>query len=358
VNFSDYDTVMNTDFETLQKRMLGVQDIINYLNDSKIMTTLEAEVKGNYSYNDKGGYYVNKNNEKTTYKNIINDLTESLSKNTFDYEIENGFMTKDDIKAALDARLKDKFTQTGSITQKTEFNYATGEAEEINAWDVSKNEYSVDKPKTFKAFTYNADGTRKEGGEFGVQALADYNMNLTSPKEITVNERKGDGTIQSKKINGVAIEGAEVLNPDGSVTIIPGKSYASFGTKSVIKDTGDKKCKRYMVVQQVRMEVPTKQEASTESTDKSPGFNTYSTQDHFIVLNKNGVGTGTKSKVEKEITDSQKKKNYDSGYSNLNRLGKEKLKQNTGNNVQQSKPKTVMQNGVVYTLNEQTGEYE
>jgi len=182
-------------------------------------------------------------------------------------------------------------------------------------------------------------------------------MNLTSPKEITVNERKGDGTIQSKKINGVAIEGVEVLNPDGSVTIIPGKSYASFGTMSVIKDPGDKKGKRYMVVQQVRMEVPTKQEAS-KGLDASPGFDTYSTQDHFIVLNKNGVGTGTKSKVEKEITDPQKKKNYDSGYSNLNRLGKEKLKQNTGNNVQQSKPKTVMQNGVVYTLNEQTGEYE
>jgi hypothetical protein len=131
-----------------------------------------------------------------------------------------------------------------------------------------------------------------------------------------------------------------VLNPDGSVTIIPGKSYASFGTMSVIKDPGDKKGKRYMVVQQVRMEVPTKQ-ASGEGPDKSPGFDTYSTQDHFIVLNKNGVGTGTKSKVEKEITDSQKKKNYDNGYSNLNRLGKEKLKQNTGNNVQGNNQNTM-----------------
>jgi hypothetical protein len=327
-NFSDYDTVMNTDFETLQKRMLGVQDINNYLNDSKIMTTLEAEVKGNYSYNDKGGYYVNKNNEKTTYKNIINDLTESLSKNTFDYEIENGFMTKEDIKAALDARLKDSFKQTGSITQKTEFNYSTGEAEEINAWDVSKNEYSVDKPKVFTGYIYNPDGTRKS--EFGVQALADYNMNLTSPKERTVNERKGDGTIQSKKIKGVALDGVEVLNPDGSTKIIPGVSYANLRTMSVIKDPKDPS--KYLVVQQVTLEAPTTQKGDKKL--KTSDMDTYSTQDHFIVLSRDGVGTGTKSKVEKEITDSQKKKNYDSGYSNLNRLGKEKLKQNTGNNVQ------------------------
>jgi hypothetical protein len=329
-NFSDYETIMSSDFETLQKRMLGVQDVNNYLNDSKIMATLEAEVKGNYSYNDKGGYYVNKNNEKTTYKNIIKDLTKSLAKNTFDYEIENGFLTENDIEAALDARLKDSFKQTGSITQKTEFNYATGEAEEINAWDVSKNEYSVDKPKIVKGFTYNPDGTRKEGGEFGVKALADYNMNLTSPKEITVNERKGDGTIQSKKIKGVGIDGAEILNPDGSTKVIPGKSYVSLGTMRTIVDPKDPN--KYMVVQEVRMEVPTTQKGDKKL--KTSDMDTYSSQDGFIVLSRNGEGTGTKSKVEKEITDSQKKKNYDSGYSNLNRLGKEKLKQNTGNNVQ------------------------
>jgi len=81
----------------------------------------------------------------------------------------------------------------------------------------------------------------------------------------------------------------------------------------------------------------------TKKTEE--GGDTYSTQKSYIVLSRNGVGTGTKSKIETNIKNNNKRDLFNEGFNELNNVGRERTSQtkpSTNNNVEQKKPKQVI----------------
>ena len=328
-DFGDYDKLSKSDFETLHATLLGERDLNNYFNKEGILQSLEAKINEYSNETDEGTTYVTRSGKTTDYTGIKKDLAKQLKETTF----ANSSYTEQDIYDNLDARLKNQKSITKSITEKSEGAVGRNEAEQINAWD-SKNQYAKGQEKFIKGTSYNPEGKRT--GTFDLKGWADYNINLTSDKTIDVNERDEKGNIRTKKIKGIPLDGVEVLNPDGSIKVIPGKTYASVGTVRTIVDPKDKN--KYLIVAETDIEVPTKREDFEEGVADVKGGDTYSTQKSYIVLSRNGVGTGTKSKIETNIKNSKKRDLFNDGFNELNKVGKERTgetKPSTDNNVEQ-----------------------
>ena len=322
-DFTDYEKLSSADMSQIENKLLGIVDINNYLNKSGVLSGIKAKVTSTYGTIDKGEYYNSVTNKRTSSKEVVRDLSKSLANSSaFRYGIENGYYTQEDIEAALGARLKDQQEVTGSMSQKTEFSYGAGMAEQINAWDVSNNQYSKGNEKSLEAPLYDKSGKIKEN-KVPLRAMADYNITLTSPKEYTVNERNAKGEIVSKKVRGIPLDGVEIIGEGGSTVKVPGKTYANLGTVRTIEDP--KNPGKYMVVQEADLEVPTKSASITKDDVTVGGEDTYTTQKSYVILSRNGQGTGTRTKIENNITDAKKKKNFQNGFKELEKIGSSRV---------------------------------
>jgi hypothetical protein len=73
------------------------------------------------------------------------------------------------------------------------------------------------------------------------------------------------------------------------------------------------------------LEVPTKSASVTQGNVTVGGGDTYTTQKSYVILSRNGQGTGTRTKIENNITDAKKKKNFQNGFKELEKIGSSRV---------------------------------
>jgi len=306
-DFTDYDTFTKSDFEQLHSVLTGARDFNDYLNKSGILTKLEGEISSSFSVNDKGEYYKLSTNEKTSYKDIINDLTKSLVETTFSNEIANGIYTEAQIKEAIGARLKDQVKNTGSMQQKNEA--AVGRANEEKVPELTSGavvEYGKDQEGVTKTPRYDKNGNILPGYENVYRTRADFNMKITGPKnDILVRNTKGE--LVKQNFNGLKLNDVVILDDYGNPKTLAGGHYVQLGEQSVLAN-GD-------VVQKVTMARPT---TTTQKVgDDEFSQQTFLIQDEYILLEKGGKGTSMFSDIKTQMKNKDAINNYEKGYKKM-----------------------------------------
>jgi hypothetical protein len=319
-DFTDYGTLTSTDMRQIESKLGAIQDINNYLNDEKLLSTIKAQVTSTFGTRDKGMYYNSVTNKKTSYKDVINDLTNSLAESTtFKYGIENGFYTKEDLKAALDARLKDQQEISGTMSQKSEWSVNDG-----RGWDVpdpnDRNAfvtYSTDNKGNVSVRRLLDDGKTED---VEARSLADYNTNVLGEKrKLTVQDTKGELT--NVDIRGLQLNDVIVYTRGGGQKKIPGQVYTELGEMSLLEDgTVVHKAKVYKPV------VIPRKEKGKESTQT-----TYQMSEELVVVrNPNGTGNSTSSQVKTQLKSKgdNKVKNYENAETKMQNVRNKSLQPN------------------------------
>lgn len=306
-NFEDYDKLTKSDFEQLHSTLIGARDFNDYLNKSGILTKLEGEVSSSFGVNDKGEYYKLSTNEKTSYKDIIDELTKSLVGTTFSNEIANGTYTEAQIKEAIGARLKDQIKNTGSIQQKNEA--AVGRANEEKVPELTSGavvEYGQGQEGVTKTPRYDKNGNILPGYENVYKTRADFNMKITGPKnDILVRNTKGE--LVKQNFNGLKLNDVVILDDYGNPKTLAGGHYVQLGEQSVLAN-GD-------VVQKVTIARPT---TTTQKVgDDEFSQQTFLIQDEYILLEKGGKGTSMFTDIKTQMKNKDAVNNYEKGYKKM-----------------------------------------
>lgn len=340
-NFEDINTLEQTNLPELNRKLQGIIDINYYIDKNDVLEGVEGEISQTFGVKDAGEFYKVMTTEKEKFGKTIDQFTETLSKTpSFQYGIENGIISKSDIKEAIQARLKDKYKTSGSITKKNEEQIAREGAENINAWDApgSSNEYSPNAPKVVQYNAYDNAGNVVPNQKVSFDVRRDFNMNLAGGKNVKVNERKPDGTIMSQDFNGFQLDGIEVLGTDGKITTLPGNSVVKIGTMrelsdgTVIHDAEVARLVKRPVLKdgKPQMKDSGKKDKNGEVILEPVTTDSYVIEDLPIVVKKNGEGTGTKTKIQNQIKNSKKKEYYNDAFEKMG----EKTKPSSENNVQ------------------------
>lgn len=303
-DFTNYEKLSSTDMRAIERRLQGIIDINKYLNDEKLLQTIEAEIKSSYVVNDKGMYYNARTNKLTKFDDVIKDVAESLANSTtFSFAIENGYLTKDDIKSALAARLKNKQEVTGSMSQKSEwaFNFGRG--------------IEVPNPNDANAFvTYtNEDGKRGVVvvGEKRYESLADYNMNIQgTDRDITVMDKNQNP--KSVQVKGVELSDVQFYRKG----VQGGRSIAQLREVSVLKDG--------TIVQKATVYRPKMLRDKKTKRD----IQVWTSSDELIVLkDSKGQGTSAKSEIVTQVKRDNEiaGNNYEQAITKMEEIRKNKL---------------------------------
>lgn len=306
-NFKDYETFGKHDFEELHSILTGARDFNDYLNKSGVLNKLEAEISSSFRVNDKGEYYNLSTKETTSYKSMIDGLTKSFIETTFANEIANKVYTEAQIKEAIGARLKDQIKNTGSIQQKNEA--AVGRANEEKVPELTSGavvEYGKGQEGVTKTPRYDKNGNILPGYENVYKTRADFNMNITGPKNnILVRNTKGE--LVTQNFNGIKLNDVVILDDKGQPKTLAGSHYVQLGEISVL-DNGD-------VVQKVTMARPTttKQKVGEDEFSQQ----TFLIQDEYVLLEKKGQGTSMFTNIKTQMKNKDAINNYDKGYKKM-----------------------------------------
>lgn len=322
-NFSDLTSLQEANLPEMHEKMRASIDLNDYFNNSGVMDDLQASVDQTYYTGDKGDYYESATNKKTSYSEIIKDLSKNLAEGTFADEIERGIYTLEDISSGLSARLKDSNERSGNITKKSDKQIAKGEGTQINAWEENRQEYNPEDPKSQILFKYDSEGNRIEGGDYALEVVEDYNMKHDGGVVTKINERLPEGKIQTQDFKGVSISGVEVYWDKGKEKVIPGNSLVSFKTMSRLKN-GD-------IIIMADIAEPTKTKVSEvaltvgDKKDKKPStFDSYTIKSRAVILRKGNQGTGMVKKIAATIKGKKAKAAFEEYYNNLIEGGKPK----------------------------------
>jgi hypothetical protein len=303
-DFADYEKLTSTDMRAIEQRLQGIIDVNKYLNDEKLIQNIQAEITSTYRVNDKGMYYDTRTNKLTKYDDIIKEVADSLANSTtFSFGIENGYLTKEDIQAALAARLKNKQEVTGSMSQKAEWAFNFGRGIEVP---------NPNDPNAFIEYT-NEDGKRGVvvvGGK-KYESLADYNMSIqgTDQNIMVLDKNENPKSIQLK---GVVLNDAQFYGKG----VQGGRTIVQLGEVSVLKDgTIVQKATAYRP--QMVPDKQTKRDAQV-----------WTSSDELIILkDSKGQGTSAKSEIVTQVKRDNEVagNNYEQAVTKMDGIRKKKL---------------------------------
>lgn len=296
-NFEDINTLQGSNLPELTRQLMGVRDLNDYLNTSKVMDKLEAEIKTTFGVSESDDYFKVVETQKKSWKPIIDKLSKELAETTF-----AGEYTAEEIAQNLGARLQDQVTKQGSIQQKTE---ATRGAEEVG---------DVQDPNAEGVFTTYTTSNKTL---YGNNVIASYNMSYSGePKELVVIDE--DGTPKKVSIRALDMTNIKVVQPDKKTKFIYGITRVQLGKVEKLEDG--------RIVQNAKVYKP--KTIKDEKTGRTT--QTWEVSEELIeIKTKSGEGTNMYTQIKTQMKNPKMKKNYEKGVKKLTQT-----KPSKKNNVQ------------------------
>jgi len=337
--FANGDVDNSVDLASQYDRLKGMRSFENYIQSDGFLKDFQGKIDQNFYVNEAGDYFRTGTTKKVSYDDAINEVADSLAQYDFAPEIQAGLYSKEYLKKAIRARLKNQKISEGSIQQKTETTRGSEQVEEIPDPNTSINFYQKDKPGAADVYTYDKNGNRS--GVLNLGILSEAQMRIVGSKK-QIYERMPDGQLKKTDFNGIPLSNIQVVTGKGKTEEVPGNVYVELGELAKLDDG--------TVVQKARYTRPTtgfQVDKDKSFTDPKTGkklevgqnFDSYTFEDGYIVLEKGGQPTGAKTEIKQKIQSKESRERYDQAFDKVKQWNGEASKQNSNTDWSQYYPK-------------------
>ena len=300
-NFAQGDVDGSVDLAGMYDKLRGMRSFEDYIQTDGFLKDFQGRINQSFYVNEAGDYFRTGTTKKVEYSDAINEVVDSLAERDFQPEIQSGIYTKDYLKRAIRARLKDQKISDGSISQKTEATRGAEQIEEIPDPNTSINFYQKDKLGSADIPRYDENGNRT--GTINLGALVESQMRIVG-SEKSIYERTPDGKLKETKTKGIPLSNIQVVTGKGKSKEVPGNVYAELGELLKLEDG--------TIVQKARYTMPTKGKVKDPLGDKE--FDAFTFEDGYIVLEKGGQPTGAKTEIKQKIQDKGARDRYEQSF--------------------------------------------
>jgi hypothetical protein len=325
-NFANGDVQAGVDLADMYDKLRGMRSFEDYIQTDGFLKDFQGRINQSFYVNEAGDYFRTGTTKKVEYGDAINEVVDSLAERDFAPEIQAGVYTKDYLKRAIRARLKDQKISEGTLQQKTETTRGSEQIEEIPDPNTSINFYQKDKLGSADVFKYDENGNRS--GVINLGALVESQMRIVG-SEKSIYERTADGNLKETKTKGIPLSNIQVVTGKGKTKEIPGNIYAELGELVKLEDG--------TIVQKARYTMPT---SYTTKPDISKGetegqkVDAFTFEDGYIVLEKGGKPTGAKTEIKQKIQDKTARERYEETYDRIDKwTGDKKNTNSSGSGV-------------------------
>lgn len=304
-NFANGDVEAGVDLADMYDKLKGARSFEDYIQTDGFLKDFQGRINQSFYVNEAGDYFRTGTTKKVEYGDAINEVVDSLADRDFAPEIQAGIYTKDYLKRAIRARLKDQKISEGSITQKNEATRAGEQVEEIPDPNSSINFYRKDALGSADVPKYDENGNRT--GTLNLGALVETQMRILGSKK-KIYERMPDGQLKETDFSGLPLSNIQIVTGKGKSEEVPGNVYAELGELVKLEDG--------TIVQKARYTRPTKGVVQGDilKGESSKGFDSYTFEDGYIVLEKGGQATGAKTEIKNKIQSKEARERYEASF--------------------------------------------
>lgn len=233
-NFENGDIFASGDLQSMYDKLQGHRSFEDYIQKDNFLKDFSGQVAQYLGVKDMDEYYKVATTETVKFDQSIDEAVESLASTVFAPEIAQGLYTKEYMKKAIRARLKDQIKQQGTITKKDQ--------ENISGVKIAEEgiKYGKDKPAKLNIFDYS------DSGEI-LPTKTDYNSYYAHDIN-TAN-------IGTKK--AIRITGATVIN-QGKPQTLEGEQQVQLNSLETVQWTGKDGKLNTNVVAITKVEAPVK----------------------------------------------------------------------------------------------------
>lgn len=346
-NFENGEVLSSQNLSQQYNKLQGHRAVEDYIQEPGFLKDIQGKISESFRVNDKGEYYDLRTNKKVDFDQPVREVARSLAETVFAPAIADGYTTEDFIFKAIKARKPNEQTLSGSINEKS--TDAINRARETNVPSLSSNGVFVPYQNTEEGKGVVSINNYNNTGQVTFRALADYNMSVLGKKE-PIYVRNAEGELSKIDFNGLNLDNIQIFDDNKKVKQIPGSSKVQLGEMTLLDDG--------TLVQKAKVARPKTITVKGKAGEGSKKVETFEVTDELILLqDEKGEGKSIISAIKSHMgKNTEAIKNYDEAVEKMENIRTKEL--GSKSSINQNKPKTVVQDGYTYTLNEETGQYE